>query len=55
MPYNFYDMAKLSKDTIEWILLPNAKVYDKPVWGHLYGEALQDIKCSYREWLRRNY
>ena len=54
MPYNFYDMAKLSKDTIEWILLLNAKVYDKPVWGHLYGETLQDIKYDYCEWVRCN-
>ena len=23
--------------------------------GHLYGETLQDLKYSYREWLRRTF
>lgn len=35
--------------------LANAKVYDRPVWGHLYGETLQDIKYGYREWLRKTF
>lgn len=32
----------------------NAKIYNRPIWGTLYSETMQNIRFEYREWLRKH-
>lgn len=31
--------------------LGNYRIYNRPIWGILYGETVSNIKYSYRQWL----
>ncbi len=37
----FADMKKMA----------DMKIYDRPVWGYLYGELFPDIRHGFRDWL----
>lgn len=32
----------------------NKRIYNRPVWGTMYGEALDNIRYEFRDWLRKN-
>lgn len=35
--------------------LGNYHIYNRPIWGILYGETLQNVKYEFRDWLDRHF
>ena len=33
----------------------NKRIYNRPIWGVLYGETRDNIRFEFRDWLRKNY
>lgn len=32
----------------------NYRIYNRPIWGTLYGDTIKELKYGFREWLRTN-
>ena len=32
----------------------NYRIYNRPIWGTLYGDTIKELKYGFREWLRSN-